>query len=237
MLSCGGRLSSAAGNALLPPEGSRQTFTRDETPGRIDGLPGTDRMHPPRPCGTQSARRAIVRISPKSSGPEAGPTREDCVRLCFRDATTGKPVIVQTPASNTMKWAVGWNDSDNRSSSTRPMSECWLMNFTDGCRKGASCQRGRKGICTCGLPEKVRVDACNLREDASAILQDQSRQSPSQNHRARRRWTCGDLRGSGTRRFRHVPPVADSIPTSLMILRAEDKVKLKYSAADPEHIE
>lgn len=46
------------------------------------------------------------------SGPEAGPTRKDCVRLCFRDATMGKPVIVQTPASNTMKWAVGWSDAD-----------------------------------------------------------------------------------------------------------------------------
>jgi len=46
------------------------------------------------------------------SGPEAGPTRKDCVRLCFRNALTGKQVIEQTPASNAMKWAAVWSDAD-----------------------------------------------------------------------------------------------------------------------------
>ncbi len=46
------------------------------------------------------------------SGPEAGPTLKDCVRLRFRDAQTKMPVIVQTPASNAMKWAVGWSDAN-----------------------------------------------------------------------------------------------------------------------------
>ncbi len=42
------------------------------------------------------------------SGPEAGPTRQYCVRLRVHDKVTGKEFAFQTGASDAQKWAVSW---------------------------------------------------------------------------------------------------------------------------------
>ncbi|HVU17514.1 MAG TPA: hypothetical protein VHD32_11345 [Candidatus Didemnitutus sp.] len=48
-------------------------------------------------------------VSTDISGPDAGPTRRNCVVLHVTEKETGKEMVFQTAASNQMKWALDWS--------------------------------------------------------------------------------------------------------------------------------
>jgi len=67
-------------------------------------------------CGRGGSQEAAspdgeLKVRTEISGDEAGPTRYLCVILIFEDSD-GKEKRIQTVASDTMKWALDWHDSD-----------------------------------------------------------------------------------------------------------------------------
>lgn len=52
-----------------------------------------------------------IKVRTEISGREAGPTKRFCVILIFEDSE-GEEKRIQTGASDRMKWALDWHDSD-----------------------------------------------------------------------------------------------------------------------------